>query len=105
MKTNAREILKPFWSNLGFATTTVRGQQSGLVVRVVNMQTSLRGIANRAKTARKALFRNLYGLLNEENLRWCFRQLRRSAATRVDGVSFDDYPKSPPSTPSQLRGS
>ena len=57
----------------------------------VNMPTSLRGIANRAKTDRKALFRNLYGLLNEENLRWCFRQLRRSAATGVEGVSFDDY--------------
>ena len=57
----------------------------------VNMPTSLRGIANRAKTDRKARFRNLYGLLNEENLRWCFRQLRRSAATGVDGVSFDEY--------------
>jgi len=57
----------------------------------MNMPTSLRGIANRAKTDRKARFRNLYGLLNEENLRWCFYQLRRSAATGVDGVSFDEY--------------
>lgn len=57
----------------------------------MDMPTSLRGIANRAKRDRKARFGNLYGLLNVENLRWCFYQLRRSAATGVDGVSFDEY--------------
>jgi group II intron reverse transcriptase/maturase len=35
--------------------------------------------------------RNLYGLLSEENLRWCFYQLRRPAATGVDRVSFAQY--------------
>jgi len=55
------------------------------------MQTSLRGIAERAKRDRKARFRNLYGLLDEENLRWCFHQLRRSAAPGVDRVSFGQY--------------
>jgi group II intron reverse transcriptase/maturase len=55
------------------------------------MPTSLRGIANRAKRDRKARFRNLYGLLDEENLRWCFHQLRRPAAPGVDRVSFEQY--------------
>jgi group II intron reverse transcriptase/maturase len=57
----------------------------------VNMPTTLRGIANRAKRDRKAHFGGLYRLLNEETLKWCFYQLRKSAATGVDGVSFDEY--------------
>jgi RNA-directed DNA polymerase len=57
------------------------------------MQTSLRGIANRAKKDSKAEFRNLYGLLHEKNLRECFNQLKRGAAPGVDGVTFDDYAK------------
>src|SRR6056297_2948271 len=57
----------------------------------VNMPTSLRGIANRARKDRKARFRNLYGMLDEENLRWCFHRLRRSAATGIDGVSYEQY--------------
>lgn len=55
------------------------------------MQTSLRGIANRAKKDRKARFGNLYGLLNEANLRECFYKLKRRAAPGVDGVDFDQY--------------
>ncbi len=56
-----------------------------------DMLTSLRGIANRAKKDRKARFGNLYGLLNEANLRECFYQLKRGAAPGVDGVDFDQY--------------
>jgi len=56
-----------------------------------HMPTSLRGIANRARQNKKARFRNLYGLLNEANLRSCFYQLRRSAAPGVDQVTFDQY--------------
>jgi hypothetical protein len=33
----------------------------------------------------------LYRLLNEENLRGCFYQLRRSAAPGVDKVTFAEY--------------
>jgi hypothetical protein len=40
-----------------------------------HMQTSLRGIAKRAKENPKHRFGNLYGLLNEANLRRCFAQL------------------------------
>jgi len=55
------------------------------------MQTSLRGIANRAKRDEKARFGNLSNLLNEQNLRGCFYQLRKKAASGVDGVTFEEY--------------
>lgn len=57
----------------------------------IDMQTSLRGIANRARSDRKARFRDLYRLLNEENLRGCFYQLRKTAAPGVDQVTFVEY--------------
>ena len=56
-----------------------------------HMQTSLRGIAKRAKEAPKHRFGNLYSLLNEANLRWCFPQLNRKAAPGVDGVDYDTF--------------
>jgi group II intron reverse transcriptase/maturase len=55
------------------------------------MPTSLRGIANRARRDPKARFRDLYRLLNVENLRWCFGQLRKDAAPGVDKVTFREY--------------
>ncbi len=55
------------------------------------MQTSLRGIANRAASHKKHRFRNLYGLLNEENLRWCFPFLRKDAAPGADRVDCREY--------------
>jgi len=58
---------------------------------IIDMPTSLRGIANRARKDRDARFRDLSGLLNKENLRWCFYQLRKKAASGVDGVTFVDY--------------
>jgi len=57
----------------------------------IHMPTSLRGIANRARKDKKARFGGLYRLLNEENLRGCFYQLRRSAAPGVDKVTFEEY--------------
>lgn len=57
----------------------------------IDMRTSLRGIAERARKDRKARFRDLYRLLNEENLRDCFHELRKSAAPGVDGVTFEEY--------------
>ena len=57
----------------------------------MDMPTSLRGIANRARRDKKARFGDLYRLLNEENLRGCFYQLRRSAAPGVDKVTFEEY--------------
>ncbi len=55
------------------------------------LQTSLRGIADRARRDPKARFRNVYMLLNEENLRECFRALRKDAAPGVDRVTFGEY--------------
>jgi len=56
-----------------------------------HMQTSLRGIAKRAKKDPNHRFGNLYSLLNEENLRWCFPQLNRKAAPGVDAVDYDAF--------------
>lgn len=56
-----------------------------------NMQTSLRGIANKARKTSRHRFRHLYSLLNRENLEWCFGQLRRSAAPGIDEVTVTDY--------------
>jgi RNA-directed DNA polymerase len=55
------------------------------------MQTSLRGIANRAASHKKHRFGSLYGLLNEENLAWCFEFLRKDAAPGVDRVDYVGY--------------
>jgi RNA-directed DNA polymerase len=56
-----------------------------------NMQTSLRGIAERARRDKKARFRNLYGMLTVANLRWCYCQLNKKAAAGVDHVTFKEY--------------
>ena len=56
-----------------------------------HMQTSLRGIAKRAKEDPKHRFKNLYGLLNEVNLRECFYQLNRKAAPGVDEIDWVSY--------------
>ena len=57
------------------------------------MQTSLWGIANRAASHKKHRFRNLYGLLNEENLHWCWDLIRKDSAPGVDGVDYREYRK------------
>jgi len=56
-----------------------------------HMQTSLRGIAKRAKEVPKHRFGNLYSLLNEKNLTWCFPQMNRKAAPGVDAVDWSAY--------------
>ena len=56
-----------------------------------HMQTSLRGIAKRAKEAPEHRFGNLYSLLNEANLLWCFPQLNRKAAPGVDLVDYETF--------------
>lgn len=55
------------------------------------LQTSLRGIASRARRDPKARFCDVYSLLNEANLRECFWALRRNAAPGVDRVTFAEY--------------
>lgn len=55
------------------------------------MQTSLQGIAKKAKEQKKYRFRNLYRMLNEENLLDSWRYIRKDAAYGVDRVSAEEY--------------
>jgi len=56
-----------------------------------NWRTSLRAIARKAQQEKRHRFGGLYRLLNEQNLRVCFFQLRKRAAPGVDGVTFQMY--------------
>lgn len=55
------------------------------------MQTSLLGIAKKAREAKRYRFRNLYRELNEELLRDSWRLLRKDAALGVDLISAAEY--------------
>jgi group II intron reverse transcriptase/maturase len=55
------------------------------------VQTSLLGIAKKAKSEKRYRFRNLYRELNEELLRDSWRLLRKDAALGVDQVSAAEY--------------
>jgi len=55
------------------------------------MQTSLQGIAQKAKTQKGYRFRNLYGALNEAFLHDCWKDIRKNAAYGVDKVSAEEY--------------
>ena len=55
------------------------------------MQTSLRGIANRAALDSQHRFGGLHSLLNGANLRWCFGRMNRNAAPGVDAVDWREY--------------
>jgi len=53
--------------------------------------TSLWAIADKAVREPHHRFGDLYRLLNQETLRQCFFQLRKDAASGVDGVTFKEY--------------
>jgi hypothetical protein len=55
------------------------------------MQTSLQGIAKKAREQKKHRFQDLYRLLNEEFLLDCWRYIRKDAAYGVDRVSAEEY--------------
>src|SRR5213593_473593 len=55
------------------------------------VQTSLLGIAKKARSEKRYRFRNLYRELNEELLRDSWRLLRKDAALGVDQVSATEY--------------
>src|SRR5688500_9378226 len=57
------------------------------------MQTSLRGIANKARSDKHHRFRNLFGLLNETSLTSCWQRVNKKAASGVDRVSAWTYAK------------
>ena len=55
------------------------------------MQTSLQGIAKKAKLNKKYRFRDLYRLLNEENLQDSWKYLNSKAASGVDRISMNEF--------------
>ncbi len=57
----------------------------------VDMQTTLRGIAERASREKKHRFGHLYTMLNEKNLMACYWELNRKSAAGVDGESWREY--------------
>lgn len=66
--------------------STVRETEQG-------WHTFLRAIAEKARKQPEYRFKALYTQLNEDHLRLCFYQLRKDAASGVDGVTFKDYEK------------
>jgi RNA-directed DNA polymerase len=55
------------------------------------MPTSLPGIAKKAASQPGSRVRNLYGMLDEDFLRQCWRDIRKDAAAGVDQVSAQAY--------------
>ena len=55
------------------------------------MQTSLQGIAKKARREKKYRFRNLSGMLTESYLEYCWKYIRQDAATGVDRVTATEY--------------
>ena len=55
------------------------------------MPTSLQGIAKKAESQKGYRFRNLYGMLDEDFLTQCWRDIRKDAAAGVDQVSAQEY--------------
>ena len=57
------------------------------------MQTSLRGIANKAKKDKKYRFVNLYTMLNVVNLLFCWKFVNKKAAPGIDKTTAQEYEK------------
>lgn len=57
------------------------------------MQTKLNLISEIARWDRKCKFNNLAHLLNVENMRECFYELKKDKASGIDGVTFQEYEK------------
>ena len=55
------------------------------------MQTSLRGIANKAAQNKTHRFQNLYRLLTLEFLLYCWRFVNKKAASGVDRINATEY--------------
>ncbi len=55
------------------------------------MQTSLGGIAQKARINKKHRFQNLFGMLNEEYLKETYGRLNKSSAPGVDKVTVREY--------------
>jgi RNA-directed DNA polymerase len=80
---------------MGKDLTEVRSPQRKLVPDTVgseqHKQTSLRGIAEKAKADKHHRFRDLYRFLNADYLLQCWPGLKKNAASGVDGVTAQEY--------------
>ncbi len=99
---NADEVsYQAYYSEMGKAhhtgkdLTEVRSPQRKLVPDKVGLgkceQTSLRGIATKAKANRKHRFQDLYRCLNASFLNSCWKGLNKKAASGVDEVTAQAY--------------
>lgn len=79
-------------SSQGVNMTSQPAKETG-AVRATDKHwpTSLRAIARKAQQDKRHRFGGLYRLLNQQSLRSCFYQLRKTAAPGVDGVTFEMY--------------
>lgn len=57
------------------------------------METKLNLISDIAKKDKKVKFNNLAHMLNSENLKQCFYELKKNKASGIDGVTFQEYEK------------
>jgi len=81
-------------AGMGKGMTVLRSpQRKHMQIRQADkhMQTSLWGIAKKAKESPEHRFGNLYSLLNESSLRWSFSQLNRKAAPGIDGTDWEAF--------------
>jgi len=77
----------------GNANKSTQSAQATRTVRTTEQdwQTFLRAIAEKAHTDKHHRFGDLYRWLNRDVLRLCFSQLRKDAASGVDGVTYQEY--------------
>ena len=66
---------------------------AGRTVPRKSVSSTLLGLREKARKEPKHRFRSLYREINLPMLHECFHELRRGAATGVDGVSVEDYEK------------
>src|SRR6266581_64472 len=79
-------------SSQGVNVTSQPAKETGAVrMTEQHWPTSLRAIARKAQQDKRHRFGGLYRLLNQQSLRSCFYQLRKTAAPGVDGVTFKIY--------------
>ena len=57
------------------------------------MQTTLQGIAQKAKRLKKYRFRNLYREINVDTLKWAWRFINKKASAGVDKVTARESEK------------
>lgn len=69
----------------------VKETSAGHVGSEVSWQTSLRGIAKKAKENKTHRFGNLYKLLNDEALHEAFHDLKKKAAAGIDKITAKEY--------------